>query len=347
MKTKTFLFATTFAMMAACMGVNTSCSKLMMDDAVENGNGDADGSQATPAGKEHVKLNFSTSLPTVETSGARGSHGANGTRGVDGTAGVAGTRASLQADGKDMTDIYIFDYDKTSGKLLQVLHQTDSSSDFAQPDMTLAYGDHTLKVIATRSLSPTLTDAEKTTWAVADNVLTAVGDATPAIWTSEKTSDSFGAIKDISVVAGKVQMVNIALERIVAKLILNCTETYPEDCNTMVAEFNEYKDFSLSSFDVMSAVKNQRTYDVTPYAGLSGKGVYYYVLVPQTGYTTDIAVTMTRKNSEKPYSQFTITDVPLERNKVTTVKGQYYSHQSGITFSLKSEWDKNGNDIAI
>lgn len=110
MKTKTFLFATTFAMMAACMGINTSCSKLVMDEVVENGNGDEDGSQTTPAGKEHVKLNFSTSLPTVETSGVRGSHGAYG------------TRASLQADGKDMTDIYIFDYDKTSGKLLQVLH---------------------------------------------------------------------------------------------------------------------------------------------------------------------------------------------------------------------------------
>ena len=36
MRTKKFLFATTFAMMAACMMMNTSCTEYV-DDAVENG----------------------------------------------------------------------------------------------------------------------------------------------------------------------------------------------------------------------------------------------------------------------------------------------------------------------
>lgn len=157
MKTKTFLFATTFMMMAACMMMNTSCTKYAMDDVVENG-----GSQEAVDGKEHVKLNLSAAVPEAET------------------------RGSLQVDGKELTDIFILDYDKTSGKLLQVLHQTNSAADFAEPDMTLAYGEHTLKVIATRSISPTLLDADKADWAIDDNVLTAISNSEPASWTSTR-----------------------------------------------------------------------------------------------------------------------------------------------------------------
>ena len=61
------------------------------------------------------------------------------------------TRAALTANGKALTDLYILDYDKATGKLLQVLHQTSTAADFAEPDLTLDYGEHVLKVVATRS----------------------------------------------------------------------------------------------------------------------------------------------------------------------------------------------------
>ena len=66
------------------------------------------------------------------------------------------SRAALSANGKALTDLYILDYDKLTGKLLQVLHQTSTAPDFAEPDLTLDYGEHVLKVVATRSQEPTL-----------------------------------------------------------------------------------------------------------------------------------------------------------------------------------------------
>lgn len=317
MKTKTFLFAITLMMMAACMMTNISCTKYV-DDVVENG-----GSQAAVGGKEHVKLNLSAAVPEAET------------------------RGSLPVDGKELTDIFILDYDKTSGKLLQVLHQTNAAEDFAQPDMTLSYGEHTLKVIATRSISPTLLDADKADWAIDDNVLTAISATEPAILTSEKTSDSFGAEKDVSVAAGKVQAVNIQLERIVAKLVLNCTDQFPADCSTLQMDMDEYKSFSWADFNVLGAEKNQRVSDVTKYVGTSNVFITYFLLVPDEGYSTDITFTMSRKDSDKPYSTFTVPDVQFERNKITTIKGQYFDHQSGVTFSLKTEWNKKGIDVEI
>lgn len=327
MKTKTFLFATTFLMMAACM-MNSSCSKYVdeLSDASQ-------GEQTEAAvGVEHVKLNLSAPEATLS----------------DGTSGDNATRAALTADGKDMTDIYIFDYDQFSGKLLQVLHQTSSAEDFAQPDMTLAYGDHTLKVIATRSSSPTLLDADSAAWAAKDNVLMPISASSePAILTSSKTSDSFGATKDVSVTPGKALAVNIQMERIVAKLVLDLADVIPADCSNLVMGLDEYCHFSWEDFDVIQPVTNQRTYDMTTYAGGNGVMITYFVLVPLDGYSSDITFTLGKKGSDKPYSKFTVQNVPFERNKVTTIKGKYYNHQSGVTFSLKAEWDKNGNEINI
>lgn len=318
MKTNKFLFATTFMMMAACMMMNSSCTKYV-DDVVE----DSGKQQVAMDGKEHVKLNLAAVYPKAET------------------------RGSLTADGKDMTDIFIFDYDKTSGKLLQVLHQTATAKDFAEPDMTLSYGEHTLKVIATRSISPTLLDAQQATWAVSDNVLTTIGESVPAILKSSKTSDSFGAEKDVSVAAGKVQAVNIQLERIVAKLVLNCTDVFPQDCSTLTMDLYEYKTFSWEDFSVIGAVKNEKVSDVTIHAGQQNVFITYYLLVPDEGYSTDITFTMGRKDSEKPYSTFTVPDVQFERNKIITIRGQYFNHQSGIAMSLKADWNKKGFDVEI
>ena len=104
---------------------------------------------------------------------------------------VSPTRASLSANGKALTDLYILDYDKATGKLLQVLHQTSTATDFAEPDLTLDYGEHVLKVVATRSQEPTLWDAQKTTWQVEPNILTPVTTTQPVMLTSTKTSDTF------------------------------------------------------------------------------------------------------------------------------------------------------------
>ena len=146
------------------------------------------------------------------------------------------TRAALTANSKALTDLYILDYDKATGKLLQVLHQTSTATDFAEPDLTLDYGEHTLKVVATRSQEPTLWDAQKMTWPIEPNILTPITASQPVALTATKTSDTFGAEKDVSVGAG-TSTVNIALNRLVAKLSVNSTDVFPDDCTTITLDF--------------------------------------------------------------------------------------------------------------
>lgn len=299
------------AMIAASGMMLTSCEN---DDALKTIE-----DQNAPKGKAHVRLVCSTGLQT---------------------------RAALTANGATITDLYILDYEKATGKLLQVLHQTNDAEDFAEPDLTLDYGEHVLKVIATRSTTPWLIDTTNSTWNVASNVLAPVTDSQPVALTSAKTSDSFGAQKEVTVGIGTANTVAVMLDRLTARLVVKSTDMFPMDCSTWDATLQEYKTFSLQTFDVTAAVKNQRTTDVSSLAGTTGTTLTYYVLVPVDGYTTDITFTTNRKAGTS-YSSITVPNVRFERNKTTTITGSFYNHKQGFSISLNDVWDENDYDINI
>lgn len=256
------------------------------------------------------------------------------------------SRAALIANGKALTDLYILDYNKATGKLLQVLHQTSTAPDFAEPDLTLDYGEHVLKVVATRSQEPTLWDAENITWQVEPNILTPVKATQPVMLTSAKTSDTFGAEKEVSVGIGKATTVSIALDRLVAKLVVNSTDVFPDDCTTVTLDLQEHRTLSWATMDVIEAVRHQRVTDVMSLRGTTGTVLSFFVLAPRDGYTTDVTLTTNRAEG-KPYSTITVPGVQLERNKVTTISGPIYGHGQGVQISVQDEWNSEGNDINI
>ena len=256
------------------------------------------------------------------------------------------SRAALSANGKALTDIYILDYDKTTGKLLQVLHQTSTAADFAEPDLTLDYGEHVLKVVATRSQEPTLWDAQKMTWTVEPNILTPVTATQPVMLTSTKTSDTFGAEKEVSVGIGTAATVSITLDRLVAKLVVNSTDVFPDDCTTIALDFQEHRTLSWTTMDVTEAVDNQRVVDVANLRGTTGTVLSYFVLAPKDGYQTGITL-ITNRTEGKPYSTITVPGVTLERNKVTTITGPIYGHGQGFQVTVNDAWSESTNDIVI
>lgn len=256
------------------------------------------------------------------------------------------TRAALTANGKQLTDLYILDYDKATGKLLQVLHQTSTAADFSEPDLTLDYGEHVLKVVATRSQEPTLWDAQKISWQVEPNILTPITATQPVMLTSTKTSDTFGAEKEVSVGIGKATTVSIALDRLVAKLVVKSTDAFPDDATSIALDLQEHRTLSWATMDVIDAVKNQRVVDVASLRGTTGTVLSFFVLAPKNGYTTDITLT-TNRTEGTPYSTITVPSVPLERNKVTTVTGSIYGHEQGFQVSVNDAWNTEGHDINI
>ena len=64
------------------------------------------------------------------------------------------TRGSLSADGKEMTDLWLFDY--VGGELVQTLHQVSADADFGTPAPTLSYGEHRIYFVVSRGASPVI-----------------------------------------------------------------------------------------------------------------------------------------------------------------------------------------------
>ena len=256
------------------------------------------------------------------------------------------SRAALTANGKALADIYVLDYDKATGRLLQVLHQTSTAADFSEPDLTLDYGEHVLKVVATRSQEPTLWDAGNNTWTVEPNILTPVTATQPVMLTSAKTSDTFGAEKEVSVAIGTATTVSITLDRLVAKLVVSSTDMFPDDCTTIALDFQEHRTLSWTTMDVTEAVNNQRIVDVANLRGTTGTVLSYFVRAPKDGYQTDITLT-TNRTEGNPYSTITVPGVTLERNKVTTITGPIYGHNQFFQVTVNDAWDSEGHDINI
>ena len=330
---KTFVVA---AMAVMCVTF-VSCG----NEASLTENGSEQTQPATKKERMRVKLTCSTEL-TLHDSGKTGSlDEARVARRLNGP-----RRAALMANNKALTDLYVLDYDKTTGALLQVLHQTSDAPDFAEPDLVLDYGEHTLKVIATRSENPVLWDAASSPWDVTPNLLTPVETTIPTALASDKTSDTFGAQRDVSVGIGKSAQVAITLERMVAKLVVNCDDVFPSDCSTIALDVDEHRAVSWQTMDVMKTVKNCRITDVSKYAGTTGVTFAFFFFAPVAGYTTDMTFTMNRTTGS-PYAVFTVPAVPLERNKITTITGSFYNHQQGVQIKVNDEWSNEGHDIGI
>ena len=139
---------------------------------------------------------------------------------------------------------------------------------------------------------------------------------------------------------------NIALDRLVAKLVINSTDVFPDDCTTITLDFREYNTLSWATMDVTDAVDNQRIVDVTSQRGATGTVLSYFVLAPKDGYQTDITLT-TNRTEGNPYSIITVPGVMLERNKVTTITGPIYGHGQGFQVTVNDAWDSEGHDINI
>jgi hypothetical protein len=74
------------------------------------------------------------------------------------------TRGYMQADGKDMTDVWVFDY--MGDELQQQIHLTNTDENWATPSINLAMGTHNIYFVASRGTTPTVNTTNKTiTWA--------------------------------------------------------------------------------------------------------------------------------------------------------------------------------------
>ena len=231
------------------------------------------------------------------------------------------TRGYLSADGKDMTDLWVFDY--VDGALVQQLHQSDNTAeDFGKPSMTLAYGSHHVYFVASRGTDPTLNTTDGT-----------------ITWTSVR--DTFWKDYEVTVVGTSNGNRAVTLDRVVTKLSLAFTDAISADAATInFTPATWYYGLNYKTGEPTAATTSQTNTMTLPdgYAGRTDVSVSYFSISPSTEWATD--VTVNSKDADgNIIGQGIMTAVPLKRNRVTEYSGPLFTAGGEIALTLNGTWE--------
>ena len=227
---------------------------------------------------------------------------------------------SLEADGKQLTDLWVLDY--VDGALAQdAIHQTSSDSDFGTPTVNLAVGNHHVYFIASRGKNPTLnTDAGTITFGT--------------------VSDTFYKDLLLDVTASSNGSRSVTLERCVTKFTAVITDAIHEGAAT----FNMTPSQWYYGWDYVAGTPTTATASHTitinipsSEIGFTGERLNIFGFSADDEWTTDIALDC-KTSTGSILGTATIADVPLKQNRITTFSGPLFSANGLTTVSLSTEW---------
>jgi len=231
--------------------------------------------------------------------------------------------ASLTADGKDMTDIWLLDYQ--NGQLVQQLHQQAGDPDFGTPSLTMDYGQHTLYFVASRGKQPLLSTADHT-----------VSWQTP--------SDTFYKAIALEVDANTEAAQAVTLQRVSTRLSITINDALPSDIATISLEPSNWF-YAIDYTDGTAAGAQQQGYTFnipSSMSGTSGNTLSFYGMSDATEWQADISLTA-RDADDNILGQAVIRNAPFKVNRITNYSGNLFTANSGFTLSLASDWDEAYN----
>lgn len=232
------------------------------------------------------------------------------------------TKAYMQSDGKDMTDVWVLDYD-AEGNLLQQVHQGDNTvSDFGQPVMNLAYGAHHVYFIVSRGVSPVLDTDEHTL-------------------TFGSVRDTFWKRYDVSVVATSNGNRAVTLDRVVTKLRLTFTDEVPAIANSIsIIPHTWYYGLDYTTGQPASTQTDASTVITIPDSSKGQTGIQASLFGFSTAeeWNTDVVIS-SRTATDDVLGSATISAAPFKANRVSDYSGPLFSAGGSLSLSLNGEWE--------
>lgn len=231
------------------------------------------------------------------------------------------TRGYLSADGKDMTDLWLFDY--VEGQLVQQLHQQDNAADdFGRPVLNLSYGMHHLYFVASRGASPVLN--------VADHTIK---------WSSVR--DTFWKDYEVSVVSTSNGNRAVTLDRVVTKLMLTFTDAISSDAFSInFTPDTWYYGMDYTTGEPTEATTSQTVVTSLPesYKGQSDVVLSYFSLSPSSEWTSNVSLN-SKDADGNIIGQANMTAVPFVRNRQTEYSGPLFTSGGELSLSLDGDWN--------
>jgi hypothetical protein len=228
------------------------------------------------------------------------------------------TRGSLSADGKEMTDLWLFDY--VDGVLVQTLHQVSTDADFGTPAPTISYGEHRIYFVVSRGASPVI-------------------NGTVISWGSIR--DTFWKSMSVTVGGASASAYSVALDRVVTKLKITATDAVPDGTATVVVMPGKW----YAGLDYMTGqpadMRDSEEMSVAvpdSYVGTTGMAVSFFGFSSATEWTTPLTVSA-RDEDNDIIGLVNVAAAPFMANRATEFSGSLFSTSGTFTITLNDEWD--------
>ena len=228
---------------------------------------------------------------------------------------------SLEADGKTMTDVWVFDY--VGGVLQQQVHQTSADADFGTPTLSLSLGEHHIYFVASRGTG-------------------AVLDTNDHTLTFAKVLDNFWKDYAITITGGTASGSRaVALDRIVTKLKVVFSDAIPSGAATFnITPSAWHYGFDYTTGNPTAATTSPNIVVNIPNTsiGAAGESVSIFGFSGTTEWVTDIAINC-KKNDDTVLGSATITSAPFVRNRISEYTGPLFGDNGSMALSLNATWN--------
>ena len=230
------------------------------------------------------------------------------------------TRGYLTSDGKDMTDLWVFDY--VDGVCVQSLHQTAEDEAWGKPTMALAYGSHHVYFVASRGEGATL-DAEGHT----------------ITWTGPR--DTFWKDYEVKVTNTSNGNRAVTLDRVATKMKLTIDDKVPEGCASVVVTPERwYYGWDYVNGVAVAAQQTERRVAVPEsYIGTEGQmSVSIFGLSGADEWVTNVSI-QAQDADNGVLGSATITGAPFKSNRSTEYSGNLFGSSGGLDVSINATWE--------
>lgn len=229
------------------------------------------------------------------------------------------TRATLSADGREMTDLWIFDY--MGEECVQTIHQDSGDDDFGEPSLSLVYGAHHIYFVASRGVDPDLNEE--------DHII---------VWSSVR--DTFWQDYEVTISRTSDTEHDVTLDRVVSKLKVTVNDRIPEGCAKLIIEPAKWY-YGLDYTDGSMAWESNDEISVSipsNYIGTVGNlSASFFTMSSDDEWTTNLTVTAVNAN-DVILGTASITAAPFIANRATAYSGNLFSNTNAFTISLNDTW---------
>lgn len=226
------------------------------------------------------------------------------------------TRATLSE--LNLTDLWLFDY--VGGEYVQTIHQASTDDGFGAVSGTFDYGTHTLYFVASRGVTPTVsTDARTITW--------------------QTVRDTFWATLQMTVEPATGGQQQVSLSRVVGRLRITVTDAVPTGAATFeVTPTTWYCGLNYQTGEATSSSISSIAVTIpSSYIGTTKLASSVYTISGATPWETGITAAL-KTSDNSTLGSVTISDIPIQRNHITSYSGGLLTTLRSLSVSSADEW---------